>query len=143
RGFFSTRIAYITVDRGKDQTIHTLTVADADGYNDRPLLEANYPIMSPRWSPDGKKIAFVSFRGHRSSINIITLENGKIETVTRFPGINGAPAWSPDGSKLAMVLSKDGAPKIYVLNLATKELIKLTSGSAIDTEPYWYPDGSA
>ncbi len=143
RGFFSTRIAYITVERGKNQTIHTLTVADADGYNDKPLLAASYPIMSPRWSPDGKKLAFVGFKGNRSSINIITLENGQVEVVTKFPGINGAPAWSPDGRKLAMVLSKDGAPKIYILDLTTKELRRVTAGGSLDTEPYWYPDGSA
>lgn len=143
RGFFSTRIAYITVDRDDNETLHTLTVADADGFNDQPLLAANYPLMSPRWSPDGKKIAFVSFRGNRSSINVVTLESGSIDVVTKFPGINGAPAWSPDGKKLAMVLSKDGAPKIYLLNLESKELMRLTSGGAIDTEPFWHPNGSS
>ncbi len=143
RGFFSTRIAYITVDRYKNETIHTLTVADADGYNDKALLAANYPLMSPRWAPDGQRLAFVSFRGGRSSINIIALQTGKIEVVSRFPGINGAPAWSPEGRRLALVLSKDGSPKIYVLDLATKELVKVTGGNAIDTEPFWMPDGKA
>lgn len=143
RGFFSTRIAYITVDRYKHETIHTLTVADADGYNDKPLLSANYPLMSPRWSPDGKKIVFVSFRGGRSSINVVTLANGSIEVLTKFPGINGAPAWSPNGQKIALVLSKDGAPKIYLLDLSTRELRKLTNGSSIDTEPFWHPDGQS
>lgn len=141
RGFFSTRIAYITVDRYKHETVHTLTVADADGYGDKPLLAANYPLMSPRWSADGRKIAFVSFRGGRSSINVVTLDNGRVEQLTKFPGINGAPAWSPNGQKLALVLSKDGSPKIYLLDLATKELQRLTNGGAIDTEPFWHPDG--
>lgn len=143
RGFFSTRIAYITVDRYKHETVHTLTIADADGYGDKPLLSANYPLMSPRWSTDGKKIAFVSFRGGRSSINVATLENGRIEQLTKFPGINGAPAWSPSGQKLALVLSKDGSPKIYLLDLVTRELQRLTNGGAIDTEPYWHPDGKS
>lgn len=143
RGFFSTSIAYITVERFKNETVHTLTIADADGYNDRSLVSANYPLMSPRWSPDGKRIAFVSFRGGRSSINVVTLDNGKIELITRYPGINGAPAWAPDGKKLALVLSKDGAPKIYVLDLITRDLRKLTNGGAIDTEPYWDPNGQS
>jgi len=141
RGFFSTRIAYITVDREDNETLHTLTVADADGFNDQPLLSATYPLMSPRWSPDGKHIVFVSFRGNRSSINVVDLATGAIEVVTKFPGINGAPAWSPDGKRLALVLSKDGAPKIYVLNMETKEMMRLTDGGAIDTEPHWHPDG--
>lgn len=143
RGFFSTRIAYITIERFKNETVHTLTVADADGFNDKPVVSANYPLMSPRWSPDGKKIAFVSFRGGRSSINAVSLDTGKIEMLTRFPGINGAPAWSPDGRKLAIVLSKDGAPKLYVLDLFTRDLRQLTRGGAIDTEPFWHPDGQS
>jgi TolB protein len=85
----------------------------------------------------------VSFRGHRASINVVTLETGNIEIITKFPGINGAPAWSPDGQKLAMVLSKDGSPKIYILDLNTKELVRLTSGGSIDTEPFWHPSGTA
>jgi TolB protein len=143
RGFFSTRIAYITVERYKNETIHTLTVADADGFNDKPVVSANYTLMSPRWSPDGKKIAFVSFRGGRASINTVSLDSGQVETLTRFPGINGAPAWSPNGHQLAVVLSKDGSPKIYVLDLTTRELRKVTSGGAIDTEPFWHPDGQS
>ncbi len=143
RGFFSTRIAYITMDRYKDETIHTLTVADADGFNDKPVVSTTYPLMSPRWSPDGKKIAFVSFRGHRSSVNVVTLINGEIEQISRFPGINGAPAWSPDGNKLALVLSKDGSPNIYVLDLASKQLRQLTTGMSINTEPYWHPQGNS
>lgn len=143
RGFFSTRISYITVERFKNETVHTLTVADADGYNDKPLVAANYPLMSPRWSPDGKRIAFVSFKGGRSSVNAVSLDTGRIELLTRFPGINGAPAWAPDGKKIAVVLSKDGSPKIYVLDLATRDLRKLTSGGSIDTEPFWHPDGQS
>lgn len=143
RGFFSTRIAYITVDRYKSETVHTLTIADADGFNDKPIVSANYPLMSPRWSPDGKKIAFVSFKGGRSSINIVTLQTGHVEVVTRYPGINSAPAWSPNGQQLAVVLSKDGAPKLYILDLASRALQKLTSGGAIDTEPFWHPNGDS
>lgn len=143
RGFFSTRIAYITVERFKNETVHTLTVADADGYNDKPLVATNYPLMSPRWSPDGKKLVFVSFKGGRSSINTVSIDTGKIEVLTRYPGINGAPSWSPDGRKLALVLSKDGAPKIYVLDLTTKALQKLTQGASLDTEPYWHPDNQS
>jgi TolB protein len=142
RGFFSTRIAYITIERGKEQTINSLYVADADGYNSKAILTVPYPIMSPRWSPNGKYIAYVAL-GKQSSINVINVTNGKRDQLTKYPGINGAPAWSPDGSKLAMVLSKDGAPKIYVLDLETKELRRVTSGGAIDTEPFWDPNGQS
>jgi TolB protein len=140
-GVFSTRIAYVTVERRGNETIHSLTVADSDGFNDRVLVEANYPLMSPAWAPDSRKIAYVSFDKKRASIKIVDLHDGSINTVSNFPGINGAPKWSPDGSKLALVLSKTGSPKIYTLELASKNLTQLTFGSSLDTEPYWMPDG--
>lgn len=143
RGFFSTRIAYITVDRYRDETVHTLTVADADGRNDRALLTARYPLMSPKWSPDGRHIAFVSFEDNRSAVKIIDLYTGKLQLISRIPGINGAPAWSPDGQQLAMVLSKDGSPKLYLYHLKNRKFTRITHGGAIDTEPHWARDGQS
>jgi TolB protein len=146
RGIFSTRIAYITMDRsahGKKIT-YTLTVSDSDGFNDIPLFASNYPIMSPKWSPDAKKIAFVSFEGDRSGISVVDLKTSKVEVISKFPGINGAPAWSPDGMSLAAVLSKDGAPKLYLIDLQRKNHLKqLTFGNSIDTEPFFAPDGNS
>lgn len=142
RGAFSTRIAYVVVaNLGRNRNSYRLEVADVDGYQPRPLVESNQPIMSPSWSPDGKKIAFVSFERNRAEIYVIDVTTGQRQLITRFPGINGAPEWSPDGSKLAVVLSKDGSPNIYLLDVATKQLQQITRGLAIDTEPTWAPDG--
>lgn len=142
KSFFNTKIAYIGVERlGQQQPEYSLNLADFDGFNEHRLLVANYPLMSPKWSPDGKKIAFVSFKGNRSSVNIIDMERKNSTVISKYPGINGAPAWSPSGDKLALVLSKDGNPGIYILNLATNNLVRLTQGFCIDTEPYWSKDG--
>lgn len=142
KGIFSTHIAYILIqDEGKPTKRYNLIVADADGYNQQRLLTSKEPIMSPRWSPDGKKIAYVSFEGQRASIYIQNVADGSRHVVAAYPGINGAPAWSPDSSKLAMVLSKTGTPKIYVMNLANNQLSAITDGYSIDTEPRWSPDG--
>lgn len=142
KGVFNTRIAYVTsVARGNGKQ-YMLQVADADGYNPRTIVESPEPIMAPAWSPDGSKIAYVSFHTKRSAIYVQTLATGQRESVASFPGINGAPAFSPDGSRLAMTLSKDGSPDIYVMDLATRRLNRLTSGRSIDTEPAWSPDGS-
>lgn len=141
KGIFSTRIAYISVAQGAKGSIHTLEVADSDGHNPKPLYRSSYPIMSPAWSPDGKKIAFVSFEKDRSSVNIVDVVSGRTERITQFPGINGAPTWSPDGQSLALVLSKDGSPKIYMVNLVGKKISRLTEGTGIDTEPCFAPDG--
>jgi TolB protein len=140
-GAFDTRVAYITVKKNNNKKIHTLQIADADGYNAQILLESPEPLLSPAWSPDGRKIAYVSFEGHNSAIYIQDILTGKRERVAAFEGINSAPAWSPEGSRLAMTLSKDGNTEIYIMSLHSKSLHRMTNHSGIDTEPTWSPDG--
>lgn len=141
RGAFGTKILYITSQRqSADQVQYQLNLADADGGRPQVLLESQEPIMSPSWSPDAKKIAYVSFESNYSRIYIQDLSTGAREQITDFPGINSSPVWSPDGTKMAMVLSKDGNPDIFVMDLATRELRKITTHFAVDTEPSWMPD---
>ena len=142
KGAFSGRIAYITSSGEAKHQNHQLYVADADGFNPQTIAGSAEPLMSPSWSPDGKRIAYVSFERKTAAIYIQTLATGQRERIAEFPGINGAPAWSPDGTRLALTLSKDGSPDIYVLSLASHALLRLTKNFAIDTEPSWSPDGN-
>lgn len=139
-GIFSTKIAYVLVQRGSTQTKYSLLVTDVDGRNTRVLFTSHEPIMSPAWSPDGKSIAYVSFEHKRSAIYVEDVNTGKITTLSSSPGINGAPAWSHSGRKIALVLTKTEYPKVYVLDLATNTLAQITSGWSLDTEPSWAPD---
>lgn len=141
RGIFSTRIAYVIVQRGARANQYTLEASDYDGYNPRTLLRSGQPIMSPAWSPDGRRLAYVSFEDGSSAIYIQDVATGSRQRLPNFPGVNGAPAWSPYNSRLAFVLSKTGYPKIYMMNLATRSVTQLTQGESIDTEPSWAPDG--
>jgi TolB protein len=140
-GAFDTRVAYVTVSKNKDKKTHSLQIADADGYNAQILLESPEPLMSPSWSPDGKKIAYVSFEGKNSAIYVQDILSGQRQRVSAFEGINSSPDWSPDGSRLAMTLSKDGNTEIYVLNLNDNSLQRITRHGGIDTEPSWSPNG--
>lgn len=143
-GVFSTRIAYVTANRspqGVDQ--YRLQVSDADGYRAQTVLESNEPLLSPDWSPDNRRLAYVSFEGRRPGIYIQDLKTGQREKLPWFRGLNSAPAWSPDGRQLAVVLSKDGNPEIYIYTLATKAFRRLTQHFGIDTEPSWAPDGQS
>jgi TolB protein len=142
RGVFSTKIAYILVsERHGRHAKYKFQVADSDGYNPRTLLVSNFPLMSPAWSPDSKKIAYVSFEGNRAAIYVQDIASGARRILSKFPGINGAPAWSPDGRKMALVLTQTGYPKIYILDLATNRLERITDEWYSDTEPNWSPDG--
>lgn len=142
KGAFSTRIVYVTAEQlGDQRQRYRLQLADWDGQRPRTILESSEPILSPAWSFDGTRLAYVSFETTRPEIYIQHLATGQRERIQHFPGLNGAPAWSPDGRKLAMVLSKDGNPEIYVLDLASRNLERMTQNAAIDTEPFWSPDG--
>ncbi len=144
RGIFSTKIAYILVQRPVNQRpIYSLEIADQDGFNEQTLLRSYQPIMSPAWSPDGKQLAYVSFENLNAAIYIQDLQTGQRRLVSASPGINGAPAWSPDGTQLALVLTKTGNPKIYTLNIGSGHLEQITHGYSIDTEPAWAPDGKS
>lgn len=141
RGAFWTRIAYVTMTGTGENRQYALMVADADGFNPQTVVRSREPLLSPAWSPDGRRLAYVSFERGNSSIYIQEVATGQRELVASFRGINGAPAFSPDGTRLALTLSRTGNPEIYVMDLATRQLTQLTRHFAIDTEPAWSPDG--
>ena len=141
KGAFNTRIAYITSSGGKKPTFQ-LYVADADGYNSQSILTSKDPVMSPSWSADGQRLAYVSFEDRRSQIYTQEVLTGKRQRISSFEGINGAPAWSPDGRRMAMTLSHKGNPDIYIYDIASRRFSQLTTNVAIDTEPAWSPDSS-
>jgi TolB protein len=141
RGAFWTRIAYVTaVGIGRDIQ-YTLMIADADGHNPQTVVRSKEPLLSPAWSPDGRRLAYVSFERGNSSIFLQEIATGAREAVASYRGINGAPSFSPDGSRLALTLSRSGNPEIYVMDLETRVLNQITRHWAIDTEPVWHPDG--
>ena len=142
-GAFSTRIAYVTLNRDKKSYSARLQVSDTDGYNPQTLLTSDQPIMSPAWSPDGSELAYVSFESGQAEIYTHNILTGVRKSRSKFQGLNGSPAWSPDGKKLAMTLSKDGNPDIYVLNLSDNKLKRITNHWSIDTEAAWLPDGKS
>ena len=140
RGAFNTRIAYITSTGGQTPA-YDLYIADADGHNAQSIVRSAQPLMSPAWSPDGQKLAYVSFEGQRAQIYIQNILTGQRERISAFAGINGAPAWSPDGRRLALTLSHKGNPDIYTFDIEARRFDRLTTSTAIDTEPEWSPDG--
>lgn len=146
RGAFWTRIAYVVQTGVGKAARYSLMVADSDGYNPRPVIpNSPFPILSPTWHPDGRRLAFVSFATNNSAIYVldITRDTSLPPPVASFRGINSAPAFSPDGRKLAMSLSKSGNPEIYVMDLETRALSQLTNQFGIDTEPVWSADGAS
>ncbi len=139
KGIFSTRIAYVVKSRGR----FLLQIADADGQGAATALTSAEPIISPAWSPDGTRLAYVSFEKKKPVVYVHSLSSGQRAIVANFKGSNSAPAWAPDGRKLAVVLSKDGNSQLYTVNADGSGVQRITQSGGIDTEPRFSADGAS
>ncbi|MDB5974331.1 MAG: tolB [Nevskia sp.] len=141
RGVFNTQLAYVDATGTGNNRKFELYIADSDGENRRTIARSREPLMSPSWSPDGRKLAFVGYDRGYSAIYVQTWETGELKKFVGEKGINGAPAWSPDGTKLAVTLSFERNPDIYVIDVASGSRTRITTDPGIDTEAAWSPDG--
>lgn len=140
-GIFNTKIAYVASQGFGLDRKYALMISDWDGENPRTIATSREPLMSPQWSPDRKRLAYVGFQRGRSSIYVHEVATGKVRSVISEKGINGSPAWSPDGTRLAITLSYENNPDIYVIEVGSGAKRRLTTSEGIDTEAAWSPDG--
>lgn len=141
-GAFSTRIAYVMVHGDSPENEQfDLVVADADGYGPQVVVRSSQPLLSPTWSPDARRLAYVSFATGRSQVSVLDLYTGSSRVVSEERGINGAPAFSPDGRQLAVSLSRSGSPEIWLIDLDSGRKQQLTHHWSINTEPVFSRDG--
>ncbi|SDO69744.1 TolB protein [Ralstonia sp. 25mfcol4.1] len=137
RGVFATRLSYVS----KVGNRYQLLISDSDGQNAQVALSSSEPIISPSWSPDGRRVAYVSFEAKKPVVYVHDLATGKRTLVSNQKGNNSAPSWSPDGQRLAVALSRDGNTQVYLVNADGSGLRRISRSSAIDTEPQFSPDG--
>ena len=144
QGIFDSRIVYVSEYTDEnDKRVYQLKLSDQDGARESIITQSFEPLLSPTFSPDATKVAYVSFESGNSAIYEQDLYTGKRKIISNYKGVNSAPSYSPDGTKLAMVLSKDGNSEIYIKDFKSSKVIRFTNHYAIDTEPNWMPNGQS
>jgi TolB protein len=128
----------------QNRSIKEIYISDYDGENQRRVTVGKTLNIAPRWSPDGRAIAYTSYRRGGANIFISNIFQGTLDEVTKGDkvGENWLPAWSPDGTRLAFSTTRDGNPEIYVVNRDGSNLRRLTNNPSIDITPTWSPSGT-
>jgi len=142
KGYFDTRIVFVSESGGRLNRVKRLGIMDQDGANPSYLTDGSYIVMTPRFSPTTQEITYMALRPEGSSIYLFNLETARRETLGNFPGMVYAPRFSPDGGRVAFSVERNGNSDIYVMNLRNRAAAKLTSDPSIETSPSFSPDGT-
>jgi TolB protein len=127
-----------------DREIKEVYIGDYDGANQRRVTATHTLNITPVWAPDGKSIAYTSYRRGYQDIFVSFIYEGRLTTPANgtWSKQNYLPAFSPDGTKIAFTSTRDGNPEIYVMNRDGSGVRRLTDNPAIDVTPTWAPSGN-
>ncbi len=141
KGYFDTRIIYVSEKGPKTQRIKKLAIMDQDGFNVKYLTLGNELVLTPRFNPTNQMVTYLSYFRNLPRVYLLDIETGIQEVVGDFPGMTFAPRFSPDGKKIIMSFAKDGNSDIYTMDLENRIVEKITNHPSIDTSPSYSPDG--
>jgi len=142
KGYFDTRIVYVSESGPATKRVKRLAMMDQDGENHKFLTSGAAMALTPRFSPNMQKVTYISFSGSTPKVYVLDLESGKQELLGNFPGMTFAPVFSPDSSKVLLSFASKGNTEIYEMDLKKKTTKQITKHPAIDTSPSYSPDGS-
>ena len=142
KGYFDTRIIYVSEAGPKTQRIKKLAIMDQDGFNNKYLTLGNELVLTPRFSPTNQMVTYLSYFRNLPRVYLLDIETGIQEVVGDFPGMTFAPRFSPDGNKIIMSFAKDGNSDIYTMDIESRIQQRITNHPSIDTSPSYSPDGN-
>ena len=140
-GHFDSRIVYVAETGTRTAPVKRLAVLNWDGTDHSYLTAGEVTVMSPRFSPDGERIAYMSFAGGTPHIRIMDVDGSNDRPLVQAPAMSFAPRFSPDGRRIAFSMAIDGNTDIYVTDVDGGYPRRLTAIPGIDTAPSFSPDG--
>ncbi|MBI1214239.1 MAG: Tol-Pal system protein TolB [Alphaproteobacteria bacterium] len=141
KGYFDTRIVYISETGPANARIKRLAIMDQDGANHRYLTDGSALVLTPRFSPTQQQITYMAYYNNKPRVYLYDIDSGRQTLLGDFPGMTFSPRFSPDGRKVIMSLSKNGNADIYTMDLHSHSVTRLTNDSSINTSPSYSPDG--
>jgi TolB protein len=142
KGYFDTRIAYVSIIGPRTSQVRRLAIMDQDGANQRLLTDGTWMVLTPRFSPARDQLAFMSYANNRPRVYLFNLASGQRSLLGDFDGMTFAPRFSPDGGRVIMALAHGSGSDIVAVDLATRAPQYLTRSDSIDVSPCYSPDGS-
>ena len=140
KGYFDTRIIYVSEEGPKTARVKKLAIMDQDGFNTKYLTLGNELVLTPRFNPTSQMVTYLSYFKNLPRVYLLDIETGTQEVVGDFPGMTFAPRFSPDGKKIIMSFAKDGNSDIYTMDLENRIVERITNHPSIDTSPSYSPD---
>lgn len=140
-GYFDTRVVFVAENGPRKNKVKRLGIMDSDGANPSYLTEGTFLVLSPRFAPSGRQIAYMALRADSARVYLLDLDNNRQESLGAFPGMVFSPRFSPDGSKVALSVERNGNTDIYLIDLRSRSTTRVTSDPSIDTSPSFSPDG--
>lgn len=142
KGYFNTRVVYVSETGRATRRIKRLAMMDQDGENHKFLTDGRNLVLTPRFSPNMQKITYLEFVGNSPRVYMLDLDTNRRQVLGNFPGMTFAPVFSPDSSKVLLSYANHGSTNIYEMDIKTRKTRQITYGSAISTSPSYSPDGS-
>ena len=142
KGYFDTRVVYVSGTGPRDRRTKRLAIMDQDGENNRFLTDGSWLVLTPRFHPTRDQIVYMSYTGNRPRVWTFDLGSGRQSVLGDFEGMTFAPRYAPDGNGIVMSIARGSGSDIVTVGLGGGGSRVLTSSGSIDTSPCYSPDGS-
>jgi TolB protein len=141
KGYFDTQIVYIAESGPRDRRTRRLAIMDQDGENHRFLTDGSFQALTPRFHPNARQIAFMSYLRNQPRVYLFNLDSGQQQVLGTFGGMTFSPRFSPDGRSVILSAARGGDANIFVVDLGSRRERQLTGGGSLDVSPCYSPDG--